>query len=615
MLISLAGLGICRWNIMRRWLPNGRDDVSVVADHDHRFLGLTFGLLIVVVSLVAVIPGIWPAGLLAVTATSIASSRNSPSVELLFWPVLILVGFFGYWHNQTGWLTAVLVAAGIVAGNGLFRKRREQRLTLHDGSPNGSLAASNAITDFTNLDASTVLRIDDTDTAVPEAHRRAYRDAETDLLTGLANRSRFLREIEERLDGEAPIALFLVDLNRFKQINNTLGHQIGDEVLVHSAERLAAAVGPDGVVARLGGDEFAAIVTIQYETTAVVIARKMAEALSQPIEADGIAVSNSAAIGFTYQQSGNNGINDQRANVKTLLRQADIAMYESKQDQAGPTIYKPETGELTHNDHRLAAEIPQAIRDSQFVLHYEPLIELSSGDIVGFEALSRWQHPSLGILSPNEFIPFVTISKDNKAFTEQAIDDAVAFAARCNQKGHTISVSVNIAARSLFDDSLPTRVEYILKRHQLKPSQLVLEVTETDLMHATDRASHVPARLANLGVRLAIDDFGTGYSSFSRLVDLPVSIIKIDRHFVNRATSITKYENIVRSIIDLGHRLDLTVIAEGAEDISHIELLKDASCDFAQGFYYGRPSPESDALKLISTTNLTNAHSPVYTAG
>lgn len=430
-------------------------------------------------------------------------------------------------------------------------------------------------------------------TEIEHAHALIRHQAETDSLTGLANRSVLTTELERRLTSNHTFALVLLDLDRFKNVNDTLGHGFGDGVLIEIARRLKAIAGDDLVV-RLGGDEFAVVVSDMHDDAdASQFAKRIAGECSRVMSLQGVTISSGASIGIAMcPRDGDT--------VQTLLRHADIAMYAAKREGRSFQIFNTGIKQAPLEEVTLSAAIGPALEKGEFVLHFQPKINTLTGEVTGFEGLARWEHPELGVLTPARFLHLIKLSVFTTDFTNHVLDLGARFAAVCAAHGNAVPVSVNISARSLYDDSFPERVESTMKRHGLVSNQLLIEITEHDIMNRTSNNTGMLDRLDALGVALSVDDFGTGYSSLARLIDLPVTEIKIDRRFIAKLLVDKRDAVIVRSIIDLGRNLDLHVVAEGIECQEEAELLSSWGCEHAQGFLYSPAVSPTEAIKLLT---------------
>jgi diguanylate cyclase (GGDEF)-like protein len=419
-----------------------------------------------------------------------------------------------------------------------------------------------------------------------------------DALTGLPNRV-LLRDRGERAIAAArrhggSVGLLLIDLDRFKDINDTLGHHQGDALLRAVATRLASVLRASDSVARLGGDEFAVLLPdlVGSDEAATTVAKKLLEALRQPFMVDELALEVDASIGIAASS-------DHEADVDTLLQRADVAMYVAKQTHAGTVEYAPELDVNSTRRLALLAELRRAIEQRTLAVHYQPKVDLASGAVQGVEALVRWNHPQFGPVPPSEFIPLAEGTALIHSLTTLVLETALLQQREWKALGHDLSVAVNLSARSLLDVDFPERVSALLTAHGVDPARLVLEITESTLMTDPARAQRVLRSLDALGVRISIDDFGTGYSSLARLKELPVHELKIDRAFVTSMQTIHSDAVIVRSTIDLARNLGLSVVAEGVEDCSVLNELSDLGCDAAQGYYLSRPVRAAELLSWL----------------
>jgi diguanylate cyclase (GGDEF)-like protein/PAS domain S-box-containing protein len=410
--------------------------------------------------------------------------------------------------------------------------------------------------------------------------------AHHDSLTGLPNRALLHEEFATNLENKTCdcAALLLIDLDRFKEINDTVGHHIGDKLLQQIGPRINDCTdGYQALVSRLGGDEFTVLVyNIAAISEIMQIAEHILKSIRQPYVIDSMILEADASIGISLYPS--NG-KDSHA----LLRSADVAMYEAKRRGAGILFYDRTDDIHTPDRLALTAELGSAIRDDQLLLHYQPKIDLSSNEITGFEALVRWQHPRLGLLFPDRFIPLAEVSDAIHNLTENVLEMALAQQQRWKQAGHQFSVAVNLSARNLIDNRCVNKLEQMLLHYQTDPGMLELEITETALMHDPKGAVTLLKKLSNLGVKLSIDDFGTGYSSLSYLRELPINTLKIDSIFVTDMLRSEQDKIIVRSTITLAHNLNLKVIAEGVEDEETMLSLKQMDCDMVQGYHISKP--------------------------
>lgn len=410
-----------------------------------------------------------------------------------------------------------------------------------------------------------------------------------DSLTKLPNRVKLYKEMEHWLrhrEQDKVAALLLIDLDRFKEINDTLGHQVGDHLLQLIGPRLETEMTEiAGMVARLGGDEFAIFLpNIHSQRQAIVFGHRVLDALRQEFDVDGFCTEISASIGIAIAPT-------QAQDVSTLMRYADVAMYRAKTEMAGLSLYNPEHD--PHSPKRLAmmGELGRAIRENQLCLHFQPKVSLITGRLYGFEALLRWNHPELGFVPPNDFIPIVEMTGLIHPMTAWVLERSISQCRAWHDRGIQVTIAVNLSARNLLDENIPKQIMRLLQEYQLPASALDLEITESSIMTDPARAMRVLDHLHELGVGLSIDDFGTGYSSLAYLKRLPVKTLKIDNSFVRNMLEDKQDEVIVNSTIHLAHNLGLVVVAEGVENEELLQRLRGLGCDEAQGYHIGRPMP------------------------
>lgn len=410
--------------------------------------------------------------------------------------------------------------------------------------------------------------------------------ARHDALTNLPNRSLLFERLEtslaDALEHGESMSLFILDLDRFKEVNDTLGHHIGDRMLQEVGRRLVSVLRRTDMVARLGGDEFAVLLPDANAQRSKAICRKILAALDQPIKVENLCLRASASIGVALcPQHGRD------ANL--LMRHADVAMYEAKRKQLGFSLYAPDQDDHSISRLGLSGELRDAISENQLMLEYQPMVDFKTGRIFCAEALVRWRHPEYGIIPPEEFIPTAEQTGVIRPLTIWVIDNALAQAANWSRSGIDLHISVNVSVRSLQDRKLPGQVQKLLDRHKVDPKHVILEITESSIMSDPLTARRVMRRLSNMGFQLSIDDFGTGYSSLAYLKQLPVDEIKIDRSFVTQMDQDENDAVIVRATIDLAHNLGLKVVAEGVESNDVWDLLEMLGCDTAQGYYIHKP--------------------------
>jgi diguanylate cyclase (GGDEF)-like protein/PAS domain S-box-containing protein len=412
-----------------------------------------------------------------------------------------------------------------------------------------------------------------------------------DDLTDLPNRSLFTDRLQQAIlaatrEGKS-LAVMVLDLDRFKEINDALGHHSGDQVLQRVSTLLQETLRDSDTVARFGGDEFAILLAGADEAGAVRAAAKVAGVLARPLDFEGQMLYVEASIGIAlFPRHGND--------PTTLLQRADVAMYQAKRMSSGYAVYRP--AQDRHAGERLAliAGLRRAIDHGELVLHYQPKVLIAGGAVEGAEALVRWHHPQHGLIPPARFIGLAEQTGLIRPLTFWVLTEAIAQGAEWRDAGFDLHVCLNLSVRNLHDPELVPTVDRLLRKHGLDPARVVLEITETALAVDPPQARLTVERLAALGVKLSIDDFGTGYSSLAYLQQLPVHRIKIDRSFVLGMMGGGREEGIVRSIIDLGHNLGLHVVAEGVETREMLEHLSTMGCDVAQGYYLSHPLPPGE---------------------
>jgi diguanylate cyclase (GGDEF)-like protein len=427
---------------------------------------------------------------------------------------------------------------------------------------------------------------------VAGASRRLRHQALHDALTDLPNRTLLYRRAENAIAtarrGDGTAALLLIDLDRFKEVNDTLGHDHGDELLVEVAGRLRSALRRTDTLARLGGDEFAVLLTDLSDRGMVgELAWRLHDALRRPFALRGVAVELEASIGAALCP-------DHGTDVTALVRRADVAMYDAKQSRLAVATYSPDRDPYSADRLGLLAELRRALAGDELILHYQPKVSVADGRVIGVEALVRWQHPERGLLSPADFVPLAERTGAAAELTRWVLDAALAQCRRWSDAGLELPVAVNLAAANIVDSALPAAVADALARHELPGERLECEISEDTVMADPVRATDVLEGLRALGVRLSLDDFGTGHSSLAYLKRLPLDEVKIDRSFVLGMTENENDAVIVRSTIDLARNLGLAVVAEGVENEQILRGLGDLRCDVAQGYHVSRPLPAAD---------------------
>jgi diguanylate cyclase (GGDEF)-like protein len=423
-----------------------------------------------------------------------------------------------------------------------------------------------------------------------------------DPLTGLANRVLFQDRLQQalRLGGREKhgVAVMIMDLDRFKEINDTLGHQSGDFVLKEAARRLESSLRETDTIARLGGDEFALLLpNVPDPAVCLNVADKISHTLNQPFLVQGLTLDVRASIGIAM-------FPDHGKDSQTLVQRADIAMYLAKSARSVVEVYASERDQYSPSRLALVGEMREALDQKEFVLHYQPKVSLKTGHIGGVEALIRWEHPLRALVPPDEFIPLAEHTGLIEPITRFVLDVALRDCSNWRENGIELPVAVNISARTLLDEDFPDQVSQALRRWQIPPSYLQLEITESTLLSDPKRALGVLSRLSQMGVELSIDDFGTGYSSLSHLRRLPLKELKIDKSFVQNMAVDENDLVIVRSTIDLGRNLGLQVVAEGVETSEVWKKLQALGCDYAQGFYNSRPMPAAELVRWLMVTGV-----------
>jgi diguanylate cyclase (GGDEF)-like protein len=433
------------------------------------------------------------------------------------------------------------------------------------------------------------------------------RAALLDPLTSLANRKALLTEVGDQIAVHAEraaegnpqrrLALLLLDLDRFKHVNDALGHGVGDELLVSVAQRLRDVAPPGGLVARLGGDEFAIVVPALADTSGgYAVASRIADALAEPVLLDGLPVDVGGSIGIAiYPEHG--------GDVAMLMRHADVAMYDAKHRGDAIAFYQPESDHNSPERLSLLADLRRALETpgcEEIALYYQPQVALGSGAVVGVEALLRWRHPVRGFVNPEELIRVAEHTAVMRLLTRRVIDDVVAQVAKWAAEGLNLRASLNVSVRDLHTGEIVAQLSSRLTEYGVPADRIQLEITEGALMADPRRILATIARVSALGVAISLDDFGTGYSSLQHLRRLPLTEVKVDRSFVLGMVSDSDDAAIVRSTIELARALNLRVVAEGVENEPTWRLLVEAGCCVAQGWFFSRPMPGDELIGWLA---------------
>jgi diguanylate cyclase (GGDEF)-like protein/PAS domain S-box-containing protein len=425
---------------------------------------------------------------------------------------------------------------------------------------------------------------------------QAMHDAQTDL----PNRMQLFERLEKAIDAarsdKSSVALLLMDLDRFKDINDTFGHQFGDIVLKQVAQRLQQQVKPADTVARLGGDEFAVVLATPSDASSVAtFARRILTVMEQPFMIDGHVLEVGGSIGIAlYPTHG--------TDARTLLRRADAAMASAKETNIGYAFHNQEHESRTPEQLALVVEMRRAMERNEFQLWYQPKVHLGTGLMTRAEVLIRWQHPKRGLLTPVSFIPIAERTGLIKSMTDWILDHTLQQLREWHDAGAPVHVAVNVSAKSLHEQTLPAKVQKALDKWQIDPRFLKIEITESSIMADPAHALAITSMLQSMGVRLSLDDFGTGYSSLTNLRELPIDELKIDKSFVSGMTASEADMAIVRTMVDLAHGLGKQVCAEGVEDEETWHKLGAMGCDLAQGYWMCKPLPAPAFLQWLVDT-------------
>ncbi|WP_439440986.1 putative bifunctional diguanylate cyclase/phosphodiesterase [Roseateles sp. DB2] len=498
-------------------------------------------------------------------------------------------------YRQLQWSLLALTAAGIAAFamGSVFTARRISRpiasLTqcaqrLGAGDYDTPVASGSDLGEVAELARSfEAMRL-----GIREREEQVHRLAYWDPLTGLPNREQFSQRLQERLQAsEAPCAVLMLDLDRFKHVNDVLGHRLGDQLLCGVADRLSELCrGSQSLLARLGGDEFALLLEGADEEAALAMADRIQRDFEQSLHIEDQTVDLGAGIGIVLYPR-------QARDASSLLSRAELAMYAAKQRQSGSQLYSPSLDAGSQESLSLLGELRRAVEGGQLRLFLQPKVDLRSGQVISAEALVRWEHPQRGLVPPMQFIPFA----EQTGFIRQLSAWVVAASARAwrlaHERGQVLRISVNLSTRDLMDQDLPLKIRAAIEAEGAPPSALCLEITESAIMDDPARALSTLEQLSAMGFKLSIDDFGTGYSSLAYLKRLPVDELKIDKSFVMAMERDLDDAKIVRSTIELAHNLGLSVVAEGLETLQAWQILARLGCDEGQGYFISKPMPEA----------------------
>ena len=437
--------------------------------------------------------------------------------------------------------------------------------------------------------------------------QQLLRQANYDILTGLPNRMLALDRLKLALAQarreDYLVGVMFLDLDNFKHINDTMGHDAGDNLLIEASRRISSCLRGTSTVARLGGDEFLVILPgLKEQAGTIQVAERILQTFTPPFQLNGQEVFVSTSIGIAIYPTDSD-------NSSTLLQHADAAMYQAK--NKGKSAYErfaPEMKEISHERLQIESGLRRALDLNELELYYQPIVEAASGRVIGAEALLRWNNPSMGLVAPDKFIPLAEETGLIIPIGEWVIAQACAAARRWEQdQGHTLSIAVNVSPRQFRDPGFVAMVENALITNGLTPHHLELEITERLILDNTIETAEILRKLDKMGVRLSVDDFGTGYSALGYLKSYPFDTLKIDKSFVRDVMTEQEDAALVKAIINMAHSLGLEVIAEGVEEASQLHFLRQQGCDFAQGYFYNRPVTEKDFLDWIDSHNSTFA--------
>jgi diguanylate cyclase len=529
--------------------------------------------------------------------STVGSSKVGSALNAIAWPIAILLISAAVWlrPKETGRLfaekTSGFLLPGMATAVGLgvlltASLHKTSRVAI------GISAATLLLAGIRMVISSRALR-----NLTEERHRQAV----TDELTGLGNRRKLIQVFESFFenrdlmseDSKQSLAFLFVDLDHFKEINDSFGHPAGDALLRQLGPRMLGAVRETDIVVRLGGDEFGVVLIEADVDDAKRVAERLTASLEEPFVLDMVSARVGASIGISILET-------DADDAAGLLRCADVAMFRAKTGNGSFALYDDAIDDM--NLLLLAEELRVAVEEGRFDLHYQPQLDLQTGTITAVEALLRWNNPRMGMVPPLKFLPLAEESGLMPALTQLVLDDALAQCAVWRADGHDVAVSVNVSASNLLEVKFTEMVSGLLDRHAVPPSALVLEITETCIISDYERSKRVIEDLRNLGLIVSIDDFGAGFTSLAYLGDLAVGELKLDRVFVTGLATQERTRDLalIRSTIELAHALRLRVVAEGIEDSATLALLSELRCDVAQGYFIGRPMP-ADQLVFDST--------------
>ena len=423
-----------------------------------------------------------------------------------------------------------------------------------------------------------------------------FRDARTDELTGLGNRRSFSEDSLEKLASLSKsqrLCVLLIDMDGFKEVNDSLGHRCGDELLNTVGERLQRGVSNRGTIARIGGDEFATSCVVTSIEEGVTIAEELNATLAEPISLDGVTVRTGVSIGVAISP-------DHGVSPADLLRSADVAMYQAKVSRTDVCTYNAEKDPNSRERLVMIDELRAAIESRELTLHFQPQLDLRTSAVRGVEALVRWKHPTRGLLYPDEIVSLAERVGLILPLTRAVLEQAIVEASRLDRAGHRLQMSVNITRYDLLDDQLPSFIYELLEKNEFPASRLTLEITESSVGEDPENAKRCIEKLRERGIGISIDDFGVGYSSMSQLLNLPIDELKVDKSFVQALGSDRRALAIVRSAIELARALDLTLVAEGIETSTNLAILEEIGADIGQGWAIAQPLSSVQLEKFLA---------------